>query len=194
MLVAAFSEMHIEQARSEGRSRTAASRAAGHVPYFARPAAAQVHSDFIGRLCELLGGQIFALAVTPVSAPGSPDLRVMDVRGRAVAPERPDPDLPIRLTDAKNLLRPQVLIRVSVRHLRAQVAGWLLPAEAIALAIAAEANGVTWWDAYTRCWYVPGEYLHSVRSLRDWLDAGAPPHASAVRPEVHAEIAHRRSE
>jgi hypothetical protein len=127
--------------------------------------------DFIGRIAELNVAERYGME-SPSSIGNIHSVDVGDIieaRARDVH-ARTGLDLLIRAKDKSDV--PHVLVLVNLPMKKSQIVGWLLAREAIWLA---RQNGNCWYNSATQGWYIPFWLLHSVKSLDDWVIAGAPP-------------------
>jgi len=129
--------------------------------------------DIVGCLGELKCAQFFGQPFDPaIGVLTGVDCKLFEVRARDISTGR---DLAIRPHDKMRL--PHVLVWITPAHTLATIVGWLCGWEGRERAKAAElaAGFDVLWQPKKGCWFIPPPY-HSVKSLQDWIDCGAPLH------------------
>lgn len=136
--------------------------------------AAQQRSDHhVGSLGEMKVAEYYGLEWNPsVGVLTNVDCKIIEVRTRRIENGR---DLPIRANDKWRL--PHMLVWFDSKRMITTMAGWLCAWEGHqrAMQAKAEAGRDVWWQAKTGVWFIPPPY-HSIKSLRDWINAGHPQH------------------
>jgi hypothetical protein len=150
---------------------------------FAKPTTLQEDrfSHVIGCIGELKCAQFFGMPFddSDIGVLTNIDCKVFEVRTRNIETGR---DLSIEPQSKMRL--PHVLVWVDRKHMQATIVGWLCGWEGRERAKAAElaAGFDVWWRPAVRTWFIPPPY-HSVKSLQDWIECGAPLHWA---PEAYA--------